>query len=413
MSQKHDDIVIVAFGRSAFDKFGGVLKSTPTADLVTLMIKELLKRSGLNGEQIDEVNLGLCSLGEANTQSGIIARQGLLAAGLPNSTLSINIDRACCSSTTALQIACNNLKLGEAEICMAVGTDNQSNAPRLLPSKYRWEGEKLGTMQLLDPLFGAGWKAAKPVAVDAGEVALKYGVTREMQDEWAVRSHKRWFEAKERGYFDKEIFPIEVSQGKKKPSIVFDTDATPRRDTNMESLAKLQTVYGSPTCTAGNAPPYGAGVSGVIVTTRKKAEELGLPVYAQILRVQSIAAPPNDIATAPAFAIKAALEKTGLKLEDMKNIEINEAFAAMPLVSTKILGGGDQEKDGDLEKIQKLRDITNVNGGAVAIGHPTGASGIRLVMVCLQELKRLGGGYGVAALCGGLAQADAIVLKVD
>jgi len=175
----------------------------------------------------------------------------------------------------------------------------------------------------------------------------------------------------------------------------------------VEIISKLPTVYGSPTITAGNAPGMNAGVAGLVVTTRKKAEELELPIYAQLLRVASTANPPREIAVAPAAAIKKGLAVTGLKLEDMKVIEINEAFAAMPLVSTKILG------EYDPIKIQKLRDITNVLGGAVAVGHPVGASGPRIAMQAINELRRRGGGYGVAAICGGLAQGDAMIFKVD
>lgn len=401
------DVVIVASARTPFDRFGGVTKNVPSVQLAAWTIAELVKRSGLPPERIDEVNLGQCVLLEAGTQTDIIARQALIKAGLPQETLSINIDRACCSSTTALQQSWKNLMLGEAEVSIAVGVENMSRTPYYLPPEYRWEGPRLGNAMLIDKLFELGYAGFGVLAVDAGEVAVEHGITREMQDEWAVRSHKLYGEAEARGVFREEIFPIEIAQGKRKPPIVLNRDTQPRPETKLEDLAKLPTVYGSPTVTAGNAPGMNAGAAGVVLTTRKKAEELGLKPLATLLRVVSIARPAREIAIAPAPAIQKGLAVTGLKLSDIKLIEINEAFAAMPLVSTKILG------EGDGAKVKKLRDITNVNGGAIAIGHPVGASGLRITLTLINELRRRGGGYGVAAICGGLAQADCAVLRVD
>jgi acetyl-CoA C-acetyltransferase len=358
-------------------------------------------------ELIDDVNLGLCMFLEAATQTDIIARQALLKAGLRDETLSNNIDRACCSSTTALQLSWKNLVLGEAEVSIALGVENMSRVPLYLPPEYRWEGPRMGNMPLVDLLYNFGVPGFGVMAVDAGEVALEYGITREMQDHWSERSHQAYFEALGKGYLNKEMFSIEIPQGKKKPPIVFDKDSGPRAETNYEALSMLPTIYGSPTMSAGNAPGLGTGAAGVMVTTRKKAKELGIEPLATVLRVASIAAKPREIAVAPAPAIRKGLSVTSLKLEDMKVIEINEAFAAMPLVATKILG------DGDESKVQKLRDMTNVDGGAVAIGHPVGASGLRITMHAIDRLRRVGGGYGIAAICGGLAQGDSVVLKVD
>ncbi|HBW35154.1 thiolase family protein [Desulfosporosinus sp. BICA1-9] len=407
MSKNDNDIVVVSFARTAFDRFGGVTKNIPSSDLASWVIAELVKRSGLPSEAVDDVNLGQCILGEAWTQSDIIGRQALIKAGLREETISNNIDRACCSSTSALQLSWKNLMLGEAELSIAVGVDNMGRAPYYLPPERRWDGQRIGDMKLIDKLMNLGYAGFGVLAVDAGEVALEYGITREMQDEWAERSHALWGEADSKGYFKEEIFPVEISQGKTKPPIIFDRDQQPRPGTTVETLAKLPTANGSPTVTAGNAPGLNTGSAGVMVTTRKKAQELGLEPLATVLRVASIALKPRQIAVAPAPAIQKGLELTGLKLDDIKLIEINEAFAAMPLVATKILG------DGDEAKIKKLRDITNVNGGAVAMGHPVGASGLRITMTLIAELRRRGGGYGVASICGGLAQGDAVILKVD
>lgn len=407
MSNTEKDVVIVSFARTPFDTFGGAMKNVPSSDLASMTIAELIKRSGLPSEVIDEVNLGQCVLGEAWTQTDIIGRQALLKAGLPPETISNNINRACCSSTSALQLSWKNLVLGESQISIAIGVDNMSRAPYYLAPERRWDGQRIGDMKLVDKLFNLGYAGFGVLAVDAGEVALEYGVTREMQDEWAVRSHRAYGEADFKGYFKEEIFPVEIAQGKNKAPLVLDRDQQPRPQTTLEILAKLPTVNGSPTITAGNAPGLNAGAAGVLLTTRGKAKELGLKPLATVLGVASIARTPREIAVVPAPAIQKGLDMTGLKLSDIHLIEINEAFAAMPLVATKIMGEGDEAK------VNMLRNLTNVNGGAVAIGHPVGASGLRITMTLLAELRRRGGGYGVASICGGLAQGDAVVLKVD
>ncbi len=234
---------------------------------------------------------------------------------------------------------------------------------------------------------------------------MRHGIGREMQDAWACRCQQRYQEALKQGKFEDEIMKLEVSGGKEGP-IIFDRDEFPKPDTSMERLAKLKTVYGSPTVTPGNAPGLDAGASALILMRRSEAEKRGIKPLGTILTVQSIAVEPDSIAEAPAPAIQKALKKANIGLDEIDLIEINEAFAAMPLVATKILSGGD---DGNWKRLQ---DKTNVNGGAVAIGHPVGASGARILMTMLYELRRRGGGKGVCAICGGLAQGDAAVVRV-
>lgn len=402
-----NDIVVIASARTPFDRFGGAAKNVASVDLVTWTIAELVKRSTLAPELIDEVNLGQCMLMEAGMHTNVISRQALLKAGLPQETLSINIDRACCSSTTALQQSWKNLMLDEAQISIAVGVENMGRTPYYLPPEYRWEGPRMGNLRLVDVLYGLGYPGFGVLAVDAGEVAMEYGITREMQDEWALRSHRLYSEAEARGVFQEEIFPIEIAQGKNKPPLILKHDTQPRPETTLESLARLPTIYGSPTVTAGNAPGMNVGAAGVILSTRRKADELGIKPIATLLRVASIARPAREIAVAPAPAIRKGLSLCGLELSDLRLIEINEAFAAMPLVSTKILGEDDENK------VEKLRSITNVNGGAIAMGHPVAASGLRITLTLINELRRRGGGYGAAAICGGLAQGDAVIVRVD
>jgi acetyl-CoA C-acetyltransferase len=254
----------------------------------------------------------------------------------------------------------------------------------------------------LNPIFYTGYNS---LAKDAGDVAIEYGIDREMQDLWALRSQKRYQEAKKLKKFKDEMMVVEVQQGKGK-SIIFDEDEFPKPDTTLEGLSKLPLIYNSPTVTAGNSPGLDAGAAALLFMKSTKAKELGLNPLASIISLQSMAMIPRRFAEAPAHAIKKALHKAGISLSAISLMEINEAFAAVPLVSTKILAEGDETK------WEKLKEITNVNGGAIAIGHPVGASGARILMTLMYELRRRGGGFGVASICGGLCQADAAVIKV-
>lgn len=401
---KNNEIVVVSAVRTPFSKFGGVLRDIHSIDLAVLVIKECLKRSGLKGEDLDELYYGMCIQSEAALESNVNGRQALLRAGLPSSLVSLTIDRACCSSLTAVQLGFRAILLGEASICMAVGTENMSNTPLVL-NGLRW-GRGLLPPVIKDHLNPITYTGFNHLAKDAGEVAVRHGITREMQDAWAYRSQKRCLEALKQGKFNDEMMKIELP-GRKKGPVIFDQDEFPKPDTTMEGLAGLKTVYGSPTVTAGNAPGLDAGASALIIMRRSEAEKRGIKVLGTILTVQSIAVQADRIAEAPAPAIQKALKKSGIELAGIDLIEINEAFAAMPLVATKILSGG------DAGKWEALKEKTNVNGGAVAIGHPVGASGGRILMTMMYELRRRGGGKGVCAICGGLAQGDAAVIQVD
>lgn len=405
MSKQANDIVVVEYARTPFDKFLGITANMHSIQFTTIMLKELIKRSGIKPEQVDEINLGSAYMAEMAIENNIPARQALEPAGFPVTTLSATIDRACCSSTTALQITWRNLRGGYTDLSFTIGTDNMSNVPLLFDPKLRHKGFRMGDFVLKDKLMAIGY-GDNVVAYDAGKVAVEHGVTREMQDEWSVGSHEKWGKAFDRGYFKEEIFPIEVPQGKSAP-LVLEKDQSPRPGTNMEALSKLKTIYGSPTVTAGNAPGMNSGSSGIILTTRKKAEELGLKPLAKIIQIVSLADNYENIAVTPAAAIRKALKTADMKLDDIELIEINEAFAAMPLVSTKLLAEGDEGK------WSYLKSITNVNGGAVAIGHPIGATGLRITGTLIRELRNRGGKFGVAAICGGMAQGDAVLVEVE
>jgi acetyl-CoA C-acetyltransferase len=402
------DVVIVMGVRTPFSPFGGIMKSIHSVDLAAMVLKELLERTKVKGEEVDEVYYGMSTPVEAALLNNVLARQAVLKAGLPVETVSLTIDRACCSSIATAILAFRSIKADEGEVFLAVGSENLSNAPLVAPPETRW-GVKMGGMEFRDCLspLGHPW-ISSPEAKNAGETAVEYGISREEQDEWAYQSQMRYQEALNAGKYQvgEELMTVELPQRKGAP-IVVDRDLFPKPDTTVEKLSQLKTIYGSPTVTPGNAPGLDTGAAGLMIMTRKKAEALGLKPLATILATASICTEPHLLAVNPAYAIQKVLGKAGMTIEDVDLFEINEAFAAVPLVSSKILG------DGDEEKTQKIRDRLNVNGGAIAIGHPVGASGARLTMTLMYELRRRGGGIGVAGICGGLSQGDAIVIKAD
>ena len=406
---KSDDVVIVEAVRRSFGKFDGVLRSTLSLDLGVMVLKEIIRRTGIDPQEVNEVYYGTCIPAEYAIYTNVPARQVTLLAGFPEETISLTIDRACCSSMTAIRLGYRAVKAGDAEIVIASGAESMGNTAFIVKAeKARW-GNKLGPVEIEDVLFELGYsrKGFAPVATDSGEVAVEYGVTREEQDRWALQSNERWFKAYGEGKFKigEELMAIVVPQGKKGP-LMMEKDEQPRPDSSIEALAKLKTVYGSPTVTAGNAPGMNSGASAIMIMTRKKAEEKGLKVLAVIEDMECAAGSPKYMACVPAIAIEKLLAKHGKAIDDMDLIEINEAFAAVTLVSLKMLGKNDPKK------IKELQTKTNVNGGAIAMGHPVGASGTRITMTLMYELVRRGGGQGVAAICGGLSQGEAVLLKV-
>lgn len=404
--ESKNGIVIVSAVRTPFSKFDSAMADIPSIDLGVMVMKEVIERVKIKPEEVDDISYGSCIPAEVALETDVPARQATLLAGFPADNISVSLDRACCSSLTCLRLGVRAIKAGEAEIAMAVGAENMPRTPHLAPGLRK--GTRLGHIKLVDCLFELGYtaKGFNPVAKDAGEVALEYGVTRDMQDAWALGSQEKYAKAYAEGKFKigEELMPVVIPQKKGEP-IVIEKDESPR-STSMEALAKLKTIYGSPTVTAGNAPPISAGASAILFMTAKKAKEKGLKPLATIVTVAASATVPREIAVIPAYTIQKALKQAGLTLDDMKLIEINEAFAVLPLVSTKILANNNENK------WKELQAKTNVNGGAISIGHPVGASAARITMTLAYELKRRGGGYGVAAICGGLAQGEAIIIKV-
>ena len=402
-----NDVVVVSAVRTPFGKFGGTLKDIPSIDLGAMVIREVLQRVNVKGEEVEETYYGAAIPIEVGLETDVPARQATLKGGMPADSISLTVDRACCSSLAAVRLGFRGIKTGEIEIALGVGAENMSRTPLIVPPHVRW-GSRLGNIELWDGLYGLGYKGFNPVSVDAGEVAVEYGITREDQDRWAYQSQMRYAKAFSEGKFKvgEELMKVEIPQ-KKVPPIIFERDEFPRPDTTLEKLSKLPLVYGSPTVTAGNAPGLDTGASAILIMSEKKAREKGLQPLAKIISTVATATTPRLIAAIPGFTIQKVLEKAGVSLDQIDLIEINEAFAAMPLVSAKILA------EGNSEKMRLLLEKTNVNGGAIAIGHPVGASGARILMTLIYELRRRGGGIGVASICGGLAQGEGAVVQVE
>jgi acetyl-CoA C-acetyltransferase len=281
--------------------------------------------------------------------------------------------------------------------------ENMSRTPYLIP-QMRW-GARLGDLTIRDELVIRNAYLDMPMAKYAGEVAVEKGVDRREQDEWALRSHKRWGEAQVKNKFNDELFPVKIPSSKgEKLSLTHDEH--PRPDTTLEKLSGLRPVYESPTVTAGNASGISDGATATVLMTGDEAKKRGILPLGKIIAYFPVCGEPRESPILPAVAINKVLDHADLTLEDMKLIEINEAFAAMPLVSSLVLSDFDRRKAG------KIRDKLNVNGGAIAIGHPIGATGARLLMHMLYELRRRGGGQGVIAICGAIGQVDAVVVEV-
>jgi acetyl-CoA C-acetyltransferase len=401
-----NEVVVISAVRSPFGKFGGALKDFSLPKLGGLVTAEAVRRASISPAEVEEVAMGVNLPGADRS----IARQVLIEAGIPPERVAYTVDRACCSSMAAINMAARSIRLGEARVVVAGGTENMSKVPYFL-TNLRW-GHRLGDLTLKDQLIIACPMTGKPRAVQAGEEAVEYGISREEQDRWAVRSHQNYTRARAAGNFKDELMAIEVPSERGQSSL-FTEDESPRPDTTLEKLAKLPTVYGSPTVTAGNAPGLNTGASALVLMARNEAERQHKPPLATLLGWSMASGHPDRIASIPAASARLALEKVGLTIDQIDLIEINEAFAAVPLVSTLIMAGGNRDK------AEAIRTKTNVNGGAIAIGHPTGATAARLVMTLIYELhrRRQASGqtrpyYGLATLCGGIGEAEAVIVKV-
>jgi acetyl-CoA C-acetyltransferase len=401
----YKDIVIVSAARTPFGRYGGSLREFDYFDLGAIPMREVVNRVNFEPTIVDEVFWGVGDTSQCkDVYTPVAARQTLLKAGLPAETPSIALDKACVSAMSAIKLGSMAMKLGEIEAAIGGGATSFSQEP-LIVRGLRFDGFRMGDVKMEDPLYMLGYKDFNPVSVDTDNVAYEYGIGREEQDEWALRSHENYGAAWNAGKFKEEILPLEINLKKEEP-FTLDRDEQYRPNSSIDALKKLKPVYGTRAITAGNAPGLNDGATAILFMTRDKAKELNLEPLATIVAMISIAIQPDRMPEGPGFAMKKILNMAQLNVDQVDVIEVNEAFAAVPLVSTLLLA------DKDKTKAAKIREKTNINGSAIAIGHPNTASGARLIMNLMYELRHQGGGYALATICGGLAQADACIIKV-
>jgi acetyl-CoA C-acetyltransferase len=389
--------VIVAGARTPIGRLLGGLKSQSGSDLGGHAIKGALERAGVAGDQVDYVIMGQVLQAGAGQ---IPARQAANKGGIPLSVPALTLNKVCLSGLNAIALADQLIRTGEHEIIVAGGQESMTQAPHMLLGSR--EGTKYGDTTLVDHMQADGlWDALTDQAMGGLTESInadKQKFSREEQDAFSARSHQLAAEAQKNGVFDDEIVPVEIPQRRGDPIVVKDDEGI-RGDTTVESLSKLRPAFSKEgTITAGSASQISDGACAVVVMSKEKAESLGLSWLAETGPSGQVAGPDSSLQSQPANAIAQACEKEGIKPSDLDLVEINEAFAAVGLASTRDLGISE--------------DIVNVNGGAIALGHPIGMSGARLALHLALELKRRGGGVGAAALCGGGGQGDALIVRV-
>ncbi|KMK95995.1 acetyl-CoA C-acetyltransferase [Rossellomorea marisflavi] len=386
--------VIVEGARTPFGKFGGGLSGFTASELGGLAVKEALERSGVSPADVEEVILGSVLQGG---QGQIPSRQAARHAGLPWEVRTETINKVCASGMRSVTFGDQIIRAGDGEVIVAGGMESMSNAPYLLP-KARW-GYKMGDSGVKDLMVHDGLTCSfngVHMGTYGNSTAKEFDLSREEQDEWALRSHQRAVEAS--GLLSEEIVPVSVPQRRGEP-LVISQDEAPRKSTSLEALSKLSPVFDHDgTITAGNAPGVNDGACAMVLMSEERAGKEGKEPLATIIGSHAVAVEAKDFPQTPGLVINGLLEKTGKRLEEIDLFEINEAFAAVALTSAKIAGL-------DKEKV-------NVNGGAVALGHPIGASGARIILTLAYELRRRGGGIGIASICSGGGQGDAVMIEV-
>lgn len=386
--------VIVEGARTPFGKFGGGLSGFKASELGGLAVKEALERSGVSPADVEEVILGSVLQGG---QGQIPSRQAARHAGLPWEVRTETINKVCASGMRSVTFGDQIIRAGDGEVIVAGGMESMSNAPYLLP-KARW-GYKMGDSGVKDLMVHDGLTCSfngVHMGTYGNSTAKEFDLSREEQDEWALRSHQRAVEAS--GLLSEEIVPVSVPQRRGEP-LVISQDEAPRKSTSLEALSKLSPVFDHDgTITAGNAPGVNDGACAMVLMSEERAGKEGKEPLATIIGSHAVAVEAKDFPQTPGLVINGLLEKTGKRLEEIDLFEINEAFAAVALTSAKIAGL-------DKEKV-------NVNGGAVALGHPIGASGARIILTLAYELRRRGGGIGIASICSGGGQGDAVMIEV-
>jgi acetyl-CoA C-acetyltransferase len=387
--------VIVSSARTPIGKLSGAFASLTAMDLGGVAIKAALERGGVGAEQVDYVLMG--QVLQAG-QGQITARQAAANAGIPMSVPAMTVNKVCLSGINAIYLADQMIQSGDAEVVIAGGMESMTQAPYVLPGARA--GYRMGNAEIVDSLVHDGlWCAfdAEHMGTGTQRYANEKEIARDVQDELAAKSHERAAAAIKEGRFADEIAPVEIPQRKGDPELVA-TDAGVRPGTTTESLGALKPAFGKEgTITAGNASQISDGGAAVVMTSREKADELGLTPIAELLSYGMVAGPVPSLLHQPSRAIKRALEPLDKTTKDVDLFEINEAFAAVGVASMRDLGISD--------------DIVNVNGGAIALGHPVGMSGARVVITLVNELRRRGASLGAAALCGGGGQGDAAIVR--
>ena len=392
-----ENVYIMGAVRTAIGKYGGSLKSVPAHQLGALVVREALNRSGVADDLVDEVILGEV---RQSTEASNIARCVALEAGLPETVPGFTVNRLCASAMQATLCGCQEIWCGQADTSVAGGTENMSRAPIYLRGS-RWGGNK---NTLVDSNIEAGSTAAPASIYGTGlsmtrtaeNVAERFNISREEQDAFAVESQRRAAAAIQAGYFKEEIVPVEVKE--KKNTFIFDTDEFPRPSTSMEVLSKLKPIVKADgTVTAGNSCGLNDGAAALVLMSEKKVKETGLVPMARIIDITTAALDPSIMGYGPYYSTQKILQRTGMSLDQIDLIELNEAFASQSVACIRDLGL-------DPGKV-------NINGGAIALGHPLGCTGARLIVTLLHNLKRTGGRIGLATLCIGGGQAMAALIE--
>ncbi len=389
------DVFLVSAARTPIGKFGGALADVPATTLGAIAIEAAVERAGVPTDTIDEVFMGQVIQAGAGQ---ITARQAAIAAGVPKEVPAITINKVCLSGLNAIALADQLIRAGEVEVVVAGGMESMDQAPYLLPAA-RW-GARMGNSEIVDSMIYDGlWSTFtdQHMGDSSDEINRELSISREDQDAWSARSHLRAYDAWESGRLAEEVVPVEMPQRKGDP-VVVSRDEGIRAESTAEALAKLPSVFKKDgTITAGNASQISDGGAAVIVMSAKKAEELGVTPLAEIVAHGMSAERYAYLHTVPALALQSALKKADKDVHDLGLIEINEAFASVALNATRILGADEE--------------LVNVNGGAIALGHPIGMSGARLVLTLAYEMRRRGVELGGATLCGGGGQGDALIIR--
>ena len=394
MTHKPDDVVVLSACRTPMGKFGGTLKDTPAFDLGALAVSEALRRSRLRGDRIDDVILGSCRQAGNGPNP---ARTAALKGGIPETIPAVTLNMACPSGMRALALASQSIRLGEAEFVMVGGFDSMSTIPYLLKDA-RWQGFRMGDKVLLD-----GWSDSIDPSCNLGmgqtaeNLVEKYGLSRKEMDEFALSSHQKAARAQDMGWFEEEIVPVQVPQKKAEP-LLFSKDETIRRSTSLEQLAELPPAFKKGgNITAGNSCGMSDGAAAMVVSSRSGADKLGVRPLFSMVSIAQAAVEPGLMGEGPGLSIPEALKKAGTGLDDIDFIEVNEAFAAQILANER--------------RLKWDREKLNVHGGAIALGHPTGISGARIIVTLYNVLRTHDGETGIAAICGGGGVTMAAVIK--